>query len=72
MTGRPTGPEATTPMQQLRLRLSDDVIDDVLAGPGVRPDVVARARALLHTTRWCRADEIAAELVDCYVDHRLP
>lgn len=72
MMGNDDRPEATTPMQQLRQRLPEDVIDGVLAGPSVRPDVVARARALLHTTRWCRAEEIASELVDCYVGHRLP
>jgi hypothetical protein len=59
-------------MQQLRQRLSDDVVDDVLAVPHVRPEVVARARALLHTTRWCRSEEIASELVDCLVGRRLP
>ena len=65
-------PEATTPMQQLRQRLPEDVITDLLAVPSVRADEVARARALLHTARWCRAEEIASELVDCYVGHRLP
>ncbi|HEX2039365.1 MAG TPA: hypothetical protein VHF47_06490 [Acidimicrobiales bacterium] len=59
-------------MQQLRERLSDEVVDDVLAVPQVRPEVVARARALLHTTRWCRPEEIASELVECYVGRRLP
>jgi hypothetical protein len=59
-------------MEELRERLPEDVIEDVLAAPGVRSDAVARARALLHTPRWCHADEIAAELVDCYVGRRLP
>lgn len=58
-------------MQSLRYRLSDDVLENVLAVPGVRPDVVARARALLDDAP-CRAEEIAAELVDCYVAQRLP
>ena len=59
-------------MQELRERLPENVIEDMLAVPRVRADVVARARALLHTTQWCRSDEVASELVDCYVDHRLP
>lgn len=59
-------------MQQLRQSLSEDVIEDLLAVPPVRPDVVARARALLHTARWCRAEEVASELVDCYVGQRVP
>jgi hypothetical protein len=59
-------------MQQLKTRLSDDVLEGVLAVPTIRADVVARARALLHTTRWCRAEEVASELVDCFVEHRLP
>ncbi|MDQ3756830.1 MAG: hypothetical protein M3394_03160 [Actinomycetota bacterium] len=59
-------------MQQLRQRLSDQVVDDVLAVPYVRADVVERARALLHTARWCRSEEVASELVDCYVGRRLP
>ena len=59
-------------MQQLRQRLSDDVVDGFLAVPHVRAEVVARARALLHTGRWCHSEEIASELVDCYVGRRLP
>lgn len=58
-------------MQLMRYRLSDDVLENVLALPGVRPDVVERARALLDDVP-CRAEEIAAELVDCYVSHRVP
>ncbi len=58
-------------MHDTRFRVSDDVLADVLALPGVRPDVVARVRALLGSAP-CRAEEIAAELVDCYVSHRLP
>lgn len=58
-------------MQNLRYRLSDDMLENVLALPGVRADVVARARAHLGDAP-CRAQEIAAELVDCYVAQRLP
>ena len=50
----------------------DDVLAAVLAAPGVRADVVARARLLLRSSSWCRAEEVAAELVDCYVARRLP
>ncbi len=53
-------------------RLAAEVVERLLATPPVRPDAVARARALLASTTWCRAEEVAAELVDCYVTRRLP
>lgn len=59
-------------MQQLRQRLSHEVVEDVLAAPHVRAEVVARARAMLQGSRWCRSEEVASELVDCYVARRLP
>ena len=59
-------------MQELKRRLSADVLEGVLAVPGVRPDEVARARVLLHTAQWCRAEEVASELVDCFIAQRLP
>jgi hypothetical protein len=31
-----------------------------------------RGRRLLETRRWCRATEVACELVDCLVERRLP
>ena len=73
-SGRTTqhGPEATRHMQELRDRLPEDVIEGVFAVPGVRAEAVARARALLGTTRWCRAEEVASELVDCFVANRVP
>jgi hypothetical protein len=52
--------------------LPDHVLARVLASPSVRPDVVARARLLLRSPSWCRAEEVAAELVDCYVSRRFP
>jgi hypothetical protein len=64
--------EAEITMQQLRQRLSDEVVDDVLSLPHVRPEVVARARALLDGARWCRSEEVASELVDCFVGRRVP
>ncbi|HVF73758.1 MAG TPA: hypothetical protein VM938_01810 [Acidimicrobiales bacterium] len=59
-------------MQELKSRLSADVLEGLLAVPGVRHDEVARARRLLHSPRWCRAEEVASELVDCFVAQRLP
>jgi hypothetical protein len=59
-------------MQDLKTRLSQDVYDDMLAPPRIRADVVERARALLDTPRWCRAEEVASRLVDCYVEQRVP
>ena len=52
--------------------LPDGLLDHVLAAPTVRDEAVARARTLLQSASWCRADEVAAELVDCYVARRLP
>lgn len=64
--------EATRHMQELKTRLSADVLEGLLAVPGVRADEVARARVLLHSPQWCRAEEVASELVDCFVAQRLP
>lgn len=52
--------------------LSDEMLADVLARSSVRTDVVAQARARLQSRESCPAEKIAAELVDCYVDRRLP
>lgn len=73
-SGRTTqnGPEATRHMHELKDRLPEDVLNGVLAVPPVRAEAVARARALLGTARWCRAEEVAAELVDCFVANRVP
>ena len=54
------------------LLLSDGLIAQVLAFPPVRPDAVQRGRDLLGTPTWCRAEEVASELVDCLVGGRLP
>ncbi len=53
-------------------RLSVAVVERLVATPRVRDEAVARARALLASGTWCRAEEVAAELVDCYVTRRLP
>ena len=52
--------------------LPDHVLASVLSAPDVRADVVARARWLLQAPSWCRAEEVAAALVDCYVARRFP
>jgi hypothetical protein len=44
----------------------------VLAQSPVRPEAVVRGRYLLSTPRWCRADEIAAVLVSCLLERRIP
>lgn len=56
----------------MRNDVPEQVAAGVAAAPWVRPEAVARARQLLGTPRWCRADEVAAELVDCLVTRRLP
>jgi hypothetical protein len=58
--------------QQLRGRLSAEVLEDIEAVPPVRADVVARAQAHLRGAGPCPAEKIAAELVDCLVGRRLP
>lgn len=52
--------------------LDDGVLARVLAEPQVRPEALVRARALLDSRRWCRADEVADVLVTCLVERRLP
>ena len=44
----------------------------VLAGPAVRHEAVRRGRTLLASSQWCRADEVAAELVRCYTGRLVP
>ncbi len=53
-------------------RLSMELVERLVATPRVRDEAVARARALLASGTWCRAEEVAAEMVDCYVTRRLP
>jgi hypothetical protein len=52
--------------------VNERLLARVLAQPEVRPEAVVRGRELLGSTRWCRADEVAAELVACLVERRLP
>lgn len=58
--------------QLLRRRLSAEVLEDIQAVPPVRADVVARAQAHLRGAGPCPAEKIAAELVDCFIERRLP
>ena len=60
-----TMPQSTTSTAALRL-------DTLLTSPIVRPEAVARARQLLASPSWCRAEEVASHLIDCLVDHQLP
>jgi hypothetical protein len=54
-------------------RIAGDArLDALLTSTMIRPEAVARARQLLATPSWCRAEEVASRLVDCLVDHRLP
>jgi len=51
---------------------SPSTMSDIFSVPLVRPDKVAEARALLSGEHWCRAREVAEELVDCLVGCRFP
>jgi hypothetical protein len=53
-------------------QLDDHVVASVLALSSIRPEAVVRGRRLLGSNTWCRANEVAAELVDCLVHRRLP
>lgn len=53
-------------------RVPDHVADEVSTAPLIRPAAVAKARRLLDSSGWCRANEVAAELVDCLITRRLP
>jgi hypothetical protein len=44
----------------------------VRALPPVRHEAVGRARLLLASPAWCRADEVADRLVDCLIGLRVP
>lgn len=44
----------------------------VLAAPATRDEAVSRGRTLLASAQWCRADEVAAELLRCYTGRLVP
>ena len=52
--------------------LHDHMVASVLALSPVRPEAVTRGRERLGSSCWCKADEVAAELVACLVEGRLP
>ena len=52
--------------------LHDHMVASVLALSPVRPEAVTRGREVLGSNGWCKADEVAAELVACLVERRLP
>ena len=39
------------------------LVERVLSAPLIRPDAVARGRALLASPSWCRTEEVAEQLV---------
>jgi hypothetical protein len=64
--------EPENPMPQPNFSAAEPGWESLLSSPVVRPEAVARARELLASAGWCRAEEVASELVDCLVRHRLP
>ncbi len=59
-------------MTQATVSAREPGLDSLLSASVVRPDAVARARRLLESPSWCRAEEVAERLVECYVGHQLP
>ena len=66
----PQEPETTMP--QFIMSATDPRLEAVMNSPAVRPEAVARARELLASPSWCRAEEVASHLVDCLVGHEVP
>lgn len=52
--------------------LMERTLELVLACPPVREEAVCRGRTLLASSQWCRADEVAAELIRCYAGRLVP
>ncbi|MEO7836685.1 MAG: hypothetical protein ABIS21_03460 [Acidimicrobiales bacterium] len=50
----------------------EEAIALVLAAPAVREEAVCRGRTLLASPQWCRADEVAAELMRCLAGRLVP
>ena len=44
----------------------------VMASPAIRTEAITRGRSLLASAQWCRADEVAAELLRCYAGRLVP
>jgi hypothetical protein len=66
------GQEPNTAMQAREMSVFESRLDGLLAATVVRPEAVARARQLLASPSWCRAEEVAAHLLDCMIGNRLP
>ena len=66
------GQEPESTMQATEMTTPDAGYETLLRAPVVRPDAVARARRLLASPSWCRAEEVADRLVTCFVGRRLP
>lgn len=56
----------------IRPAIVERALAAVLASPAIRQEAVARARRLLASPCWCKAEEVAAELVRCYAGRLLP
>lgn len=59
-------------MSQAVANVHEPRLDSLFGSAVVRPDAVARARRLLESAGWCRAEEVADRLVECFVGNRLP
>lgn len=64
--------ESENPMTHAPVSAREHGLDSLFSSSVVRPDAVARARRLLESPSWCRAEEVADRLVECYVGNRLP
>ena len=53
-------------------RALEPILARVLARPLHRPEALARGRAVVITESFHREREVAAKLIDCWVDNRLP
>ena len=60
------------PRLEIRPAIVDRALAAVLASPAIRQEAVARGRQLLASPCWCKAEEVAAELVRCYAGRLLP
>lgn len=64
--------ESESHMREATVSAREPGLDSLLSSAVVRPDAVARARRLLESPSWCRAEEVADRLVEAYVGNRLP
>lgn len=64
--------ESENEMSHAVASVDEPRLESLLDAPVVRPAAVARARRLLESPSWCRAEEVADRLVECLVGNRLP